>query len=185
MTGDDCGPFQVPPRRFTDHQDREILLRTVDRDRESEEPTGPERDAGTRGALVEMYLAFDPEDRAQGIPPVGEERIRTWLDTLLALECLNVVAWHDDRTVGHATLVPDGQGGYELAIFVLRSFQNAGVGTETITTLLGLACRADATRIWLTVERWNEPAIALYRKVGFQPTDDDSFEKVMELSLDE
>jgi len=46
-----------------------------------------------------MYDAFDPADRAQGIPPGGEKRIREWLDAILGDDCLNVIAWcgDDDR----------------------------------------------------------------------------------------
>lgn len=174
MSGDDtAGPYEGPPRRFTDDQGREIEIREY----------GTRRGEEAREALVSMYLMFNPEDRAQGIPPVDEERIRKWLDALLAEECLNVVAWHEDRAVGHATLVPDSTGGYELAIFVLRAYQNAGIGTRMMEALLGLGACEGVERVWLSVERWNEPAIALYRKVGFEQIDDDSFEMKMDLRL--
>ncbi|MDR9380141.1 MAG: GNAT family N-acetyltransferase, partial [Natronomonas sp.] len=98
-------------------------------------------------------------------------------------DCINVVGWHEELPIGHALLVPDGQGAFELAIFVLGEYQNAGIGTELIQGLLG-AGRADGVEyVWLTVERWNKPAIALYRKVGFVPTDDGSFELEMATKL--
>ena len=37
--------------------------------------------------------------------------------------------------------------------------------------------------MWLTVERWNDPAIALYRKVGFETTNTESFEIEMSIRL--
>lgn len=175
---DPAGPFEPPPRRFEDREGRPVVVREV----------GGSDDwslADDREALVEMYVAFDPEDRAQGIPPTGESSIREWLGHILGDEAINVVAClADDGVVGHATLVPDGQGGYELAIFVLGDYQNAGIGTRLIEGLLGAGQRHGAEYVWLTVERWNNPAIALYRKVGFEASDTENFELEMSLRLD-
>ena len=181
------GPFPSPPRSFTDTEGREIRLRAYG---ERDDPAG----AGVRGrgtgedarnrefeALVEMYADFDPADRAQGIPPVGEERIRSWLDVLL--DGHNVVAWDGDRAVGHATLVPD-EDAYELAIFVHQDYQGAGIGTRLIRTLLGHGRDRGVEKVWLTVERWNNAAVALYRKVGFETCDAESFELEMAIRLD-
>ena len=163
-----AGPFEPPPIAFDDAEDREIELRAFD---------GDEREA-----LVEMYLDFDPADRAQGIPPGEEDRIRDWLDAILGDECLNVVAWHDDRAVGHATLVPDGDA-YELAIFVLQEYQGASIGTHLIRALLGHGAENRVEQVWLTVERWNRPAVGLYKKIGFETADSESFELEMTLRL--
>ncbi|ESS04504.1 MAG: acetyltransferase [uncultured archaeon A07HR67] len=174
MTTDSDGPaggFPTPPREFTDEEGREIGVRSADA---AETETDP---------LCQMYLDFDPADRAQGIPPVEEESIRDWLDLILTQDSFNVVAWHGDRAVGHATLVPDETGAYELAIFVLDSYQGAYVGTELVRSLLGLARAEDIAYVWLTVERWNDPAIRLYRSVGFETTDSQSFEMEMTISL--
>ncbi|MFC6836951.1 GNAT family N-acetyltransferase [Halomarina ordinaria] len=165
-----AGPFEPPPRHFEDAEGRPIAIEALGE--------------GDEEALVSMYLDFDPADRAQGIPPTGEERIRDWLVGIASEECVNVVARSDGRAVGHATLVPDGTEGYELAIFVLGEYQNAGIGTRLITALLGQGEREGVDRVWLTVERWNAPAIALYRKVGFESSKSESFEIEMSLRLD-
>lgn len=197
-----AGPYDAPPDAFTDRAGRRVEIRaygTGSSDdsaagrpdessaRESGGPTGREAEYE---ALVETYLAFDPEDRAQGIPPVGEERIRDWLDVILAPACHNVVAWHGDDAVGHATLVPEADRGetgeeppYELAIFVLRDYQEAGIGTRLMESLLGLGRERGVDRVWLTVERWNHAAVALYEKVGFEPIDTGGFELEMTASL--
>jgi len=161
--------FPAPPRQLTDREGRSIQLRRAD---------------GTdRTALIEMYKKFDPADRAQGIPPARETAIERWLETILDDDCHNVVASHDGDLVGHATLVPDDQEGYELAIFVLSAYQGAGIGTELVETLLGLGQSEGIDRVWLTVERWNDAAIALYRKVGFETSNSERFEREMAIRL--
>jgi len=172
MTGsypdEPAGEFPRPPVTFTDREDREITIETSD--------------AADTEPLVEMYVEFDPEDRAQGIPPVREDQIRTWLDQLLAADALNVVA-RDDGPVGHATLVPHEGESYELAIFVLHSHQGAGIGSHLLRRLLGHAQVRGVEKVWLTVERWNEPAIFLYEDVGFETYETDSFELEMAIRL--
>jgi ribosomal protein S18 acetylase RimI-like enzyme len=163
------GSFPSPPAAFTDGEDREIRLRESGRD--------------DVDALVEMYEGFDPADRAQGIPPIDSEAIRDWLDVIVTGDSVSVVAAHDDRLVGHAILVPDRQDGYELAIFILDEYQGAGIGTELLAHLLGAGQDAGVDRVWLTVERWNDAAIALYRKIGFETAGSESFELEMAIRL--
>ena len=164
-----AGPFPTPPRTFTDGDGRSIRIESVD---DSQMPD-----------LLAMYRRFDASDRAQGIPPVQEHAIERWLETILAEDCLNVVALRDGSVVGHATLVPDDDVGYELAIFVLAEYQGAGIGTELVETLLGLGQVEGIERVWLTVERWNDAAIALYRKVGFEMSNDERFEHEMAIRI--
>jgi GNAT superfamily N-acetyltransferase len=162
--------FEAPPQSFADGEDRDIGLRVAD--------------GGSYDDLVEMYLEFDPDDRAQGVPPVREDDIREWIDTLLSDDCVNVVARHADAVVGHATLVPDGDAGdYELAIFVQHDYQGAGIGTALLKALLGQGQREGVENVWLTVERWNDPALSLYRSVGFVTSDAETFELEMAIRL--
>ena len=166
-----AGPFPEPPRSFTDREGRQIDLRELDH-----------RDESQLDTLVGMYETFDPADRAQGIPPVGEEKIIRWLDSVLA-SSHDVVALHGDRIVGHATLVPDGEAAFELAIFVHQEYQQAGIGSRLLPALLGYGATAGVERVWLTVERWNHAAIALYKSVGFEVCTSESFELEMALRL--
>jgi len=225
-----AGPYDPPPREFTDREGRAVTIRAFKEgpppsgsgaestpgagsQPEAESTPGAESPSGTEStpdeadtgsgsssgaapdhgdtaggsgafeALVAMYRAFDPDDRAQGIPPTGESAIRDWLVSITAEGSINVVAWHDGAAVGHATLVPDGRDAAELAIFVLSEYQEAGIGTALIEALLGLGREQGFDRVWLTVERWNEPARQLYRKVGFEITGTDSFEVEMSARL--
>lgn len=178
-----AGPFPEPPVTFEDAEGRRIEIEGFPPAHEVPE------------ALVEMYGEYDPADRAQGIPPSGEHRIRRWLETIFG-DGYNAVAWHDGGAVGHATLVPDdgsgtgqradpetGEPAYELAIFVLQAYQRAGIGTHLLEGLLGYGAAAGVEAVWLTVERWNRPAVALYERVGFEVVDTGSFELVMTLRL--
>jgi len=164
--------FPAPPVAFTDREERTVEVRPYEATERGHE------------ALVSMYDAFDPADRAQGIPPSGEERIREWLDAILEDDCLNVIAWCGDEAAGHATLVPDGDA-YELAIFVHQEYQRAGIGTHLIRGLLGHGQAAGVEKVWLTVERWNRAAVSLYKKIGFETSNAESFELEMGLRLNE
>ncbi len=190
MTGDTrvypderAGPFPPPPRTFEDREGRTIELKTADGD--------------DREALVEMYVSFDPEDRAQGIPPTGESAIRDWLRTVLD-EGPDVAAWHDGAVVGHATLVPeraldggpDGESRTlaetpcELAIFVDQPYQSAGIGRALLEATLGHGASLGIDRVWLTVERWNHAAVGLYETVGFERSGTDRFELEMAILIE-
>lgn len=161
--------FPRPSRIVTDREDRELEISAAD--------------ASDHDGILEMYLSFDPADRAQGIPPAREPAVEDWLDTILGEDTFNVAAVHEGSVVGHATLVPDRDGEYELAIFILQGYQGAGIGTLLVETLLGLAQSEGLEQVWLTVERWNDPAVALYRKVGFETTGTESFEIEMSIRL--
>ena len=168
-----AGTFPDPPTEFTDREGRTVEIRAYDGSEETYE------------ALVDMYEAFDPADRAQGIPPGGEARIRGWLESILDADCLNVLAWCGDEVAGHATLVPDEEDVYELAIFVHQEYQEAGIGTKLIRGLLGYGQAEGVAKVWLTVERWNRAAVALYKKIGFETTGAESFEMEMSLRLND
>lgn len=162
--------FPVPPRSVVDGEGRDIRFR--------------EGDEGDLEAVVDMYTQFDPSDRAQGIPPSKEPAIRDWLDAITTSGNLTVIAEHEGDVVGHGMLVSDEDGGYELALFVLQDYQGAGIGTALLRTLLGLGSDRGVERVWLSVERWNEPAITVYEKVGFERTGQASFEIEMDMTLD-
>ncbi|MFC7239552.1 GNAT family N-acetyltransferase [Saliphagus sp. GCM10025317] len=183
-----AGPFPTPPTTYTDPEGRDIEIGPLDLDRGG----GPKQTNGALEALTRMYVQFDPADRAQGIPPTGEERIRQWLEPLLE-DGINVVARHEEGVIGHATLVPDvddpetiedlSEVEWELAIFVLQAYQRGGIGTQLLEHLLGEAADRGVEWVWLTVERWNGPAIALYERVGFELCGTESFEQEMSIHL--
>ncbi|MBX0324074.1 GNAT family N-acetyltransferase [Halomicroarcula sp. F13] len=165
-SADEVRQFPRPPVTFTDQEDR-----TVDVEAYTGDPT----------PLVSMYAEFDSDSRAQGVPPRGEEQIREWVETLLD-EGLNVVVWHGEDAVGHAVLVPEGDGS-ELAIFVHPDYQSAGIGTRLIEVLLGHGQENGFDHVWLAVSRTNHVAMKLYDKVGFETRLRDRAEHEMERPL--
>lgn len=126
------------------------------------------------GDIDDFYAAFPASDRAQGVPPARPDERREWVATLLTGD--GVVARRNGRVVGHAALLPGGDG-HELAIFVAADARGVGVGTALLAGLLG-AHRGG--RIWLSVEPSNRRARALYRRFGFEPIERGRFEMTME-----
>ncbi len=150
--------FPAPPRTVTDDEGRAIRLR-------------PGAESRTeRRSLASMYDTFGHADRAQGIPPANPLRRRRWLDHIA--EGVTVVAWHDDRAVGHGVLLA-GDGGHELALFVHPGYRSAGIGSAVLRTLLGRGRNQGIERVWLSVQRTNRAAVHLYRTVGFRPVGTD------------
>lgn len=123
--------------------------------------------------LLAMYSAFDPAQRTQGVPPLGEERQAVWVEKLLG-QGPNLVVRSAGRVVAHAALVAyDDAASYELVLFVHQDYQGAGIGGALAEAALRLARRRSALRVWLTVRPQNERALALYRRLGFLPVRDD------------
>lgn len=150
--------FQRPPYSFTDDEGREIEIRQFE---------------GATGALVEMYDRMDPSDRSQGIPPRTESRRESWVETLTE-EGMNVVAWNGENAVGHAVLMPMEDDRWELAIFVRSDCQHAHIGSNLLECLLGWGQEEGVRKVWLSVERYNDTALSLYEKVGFEKIGGDS-----------
>ena len=168
MDGSPGGRSQLaaPPISFTDQADRAIEVSSF---------TGPSE------PLVEMYEAFDTSSQSQGVPPRTTEKVRSWVEHLLA-EGENVVAVHEGDPVGHAVLIPYDDTS-ELAIFVHPEYQTAGIGTRLIRGLLGRGQSVGIEHVWLTVSRDNRIAMRLYRSAGFEVREDERGELEMEREL--
>ncbi|GGM62007.1 ribosomal protein S18 acetylase RimI-like enzyme [Halarchaeum rubridurum] len=137
---------------------------------------------GTANALAGMYGTFGFEDRAQGLPPMGLDAVRSWLERLGDSGARHVLVEHDDVPVAHAVLVPDGDA-HELAIFVQPEYQGARVGTHTMEALFDYGRERGVETVWLHVEKSNAPAVSLYQGYDFEITDERplEFEMVRDL----
>ncbi|MFO7834713.1 MAG: GNAT family N-acetyltransferase [Halohasta sp.] len=120
--------------------------------------------------LAEMYADIGVADRAQGLPPVDDNRRQEWVETLLE-EGSNIVAEGPDRLVGHVAYTPVAADKPEIAVFVHPEFHNRGIGTELCTRIVAAAADAGREALELYVERTNRAAIAVYRRLGFEVVD--------------
>lgn len=120
-----------------------------------------------REKLAALYSDFEPKRAAQGLPPVGEARIRLWLNRVLG-RGRHVVIEADGVVRGHIMLVPHDDESLELANFLHQSIRGRGLGTALNALALRLAQESGAHRVWLSVEPGNRAAVRSYEKVGFR-----------------
>jgi ribosomal protein S18 acetylase RimI-like enzyme len=81
-------------------------------------------------------------------------------------------------------LIPDVKGkSGELVIFVDQNHRNLGIGTELVQFALEKFGQCGFELVWLTVRVLNFIAIKLYRKIGFDFCDTESYERVMAIKL--
>ena len=119
-------------------------------------------DAGQR--LVDMYLAFQPRNSFQGLPPIKDEVCVNWVREMLRTG-LHVVALprvgQDGNLpprpgggplIGHVALFPINPQKCEMLVVVCPGFQNLGVGTELVRSCIDLADEFGFQRIWLPVD---------------------------------
>lgn len=157
------------PVIFKDKFGREITIRAYDiKDRE---------------ALIQMYENYNPEDRSLGLPPVGRKAIERWIG-YLEEKGFSIVAEHQGRIVGHLAIVEDenNPGIVDLAIYLAREYQNQGIGTQMVKSIIEFARKKGYKKITLVTDRLNWRAIRVYKKCGFQ-TVLASYELYMELPL--
>ena len=141
-------------------------------------------DENDAAGLRLMYDGFSPKAVAQGLPPLGENQRRCWVDELLC-RAVNLLAWQESRVVGHCALIPDScRNDAEYIIFVDKPFRNLGLGTALTERALEQAAAMGLKLIWLSVAVTNFPAIRLYRKFGFQFMDREGTDRTMHLRLE-
>ncbi|HEU4452047.1 MAG TPA: GNAT family N-acetyltransferase [Longimicrobium sp.] len=121
-----------------------------------------------RATLEGFYDDFDPKRAAQGLPPEGPARVARWLDSILP-EGKHLVVEREGRMIGHAMLMPtQRQGVQEYAIFLAKEVRGQGVGTQVNRLSVEVARAMDISRLWLSVEPHNRPALRSYEKAGFR-----------------
>jgi RimJ/RimL family protein N-acetyltransferase len=134
--------------------------------------------------LVEMYNNFEPKRAAQGLPPVGRERIVAWLRHLQK-SGHNLVALWNGNVIGHSMLCPMERQRAEFAIFLHQDFRNQGIGTGLTQVTLNYARLKGLRNVWLSVEVNNHCAIRVYKKKGFQISEIFGPEQEMALGSEE
>jgi GNAT superfamily N-acetyltransferase len=117
-----------------------------------------------RGALIAMYLSFEPKGACLGLPPRKEPQF--WLENLSAFS--NFVIVVSERIVAHAALCSDAESG-EVAVFVHQDFRGKKLGKRLLVELIAEARRKGLKKIWGTTELDNVPMLRLARSLGFSP----------------
>ncbi len=128
--------------------------------------------AAAGGRLVDMYLAFQPRNCFQGLPPIKDAVCVKWVQDMLCTG-VNVIAVSDPKgIVGHAALFPINRHKCEMLVVVCPEFQNVGIGTALVQTCIDLAAELGFQHIWLPVDATNVRARHVYRKCGFEYVSD-------------
>ena len=136
-----------------------------------------------RDKLMEMYVNFDPGDRCLGLPPLTREGIEKWVDYLIK-NGYNIVAEHNGKIVGHVAIVPlENRREVELDIFVLRPYQNRGIGQELLRNAINFCKQMGFKGIMITTQCSNLRTKRLFKKFGFVTIDSDMDECYMFLKL--
>lgn len=117
-----------------------------------------------RGALIAMYLCFEPKGACLGLPPRKEPQF--WLENLSVFPNFVVVA--GDRIVAHAALCDNGESG-EVAVFVHQDYRGKKLGKRLLAALVEEARRKGLKKIWGTTELDNVPMLRLAHSLGFSP----------------
>ncbi len=121
--------------------------------------------------LIDMYLAFQPRNSFQGLPPIKDEVCIRWVREILATG-IHVVAvalqTEEPAIIGHAAIFPINARKCEMLVVVCPGFQNVGIGTELVRSCIDLAAELGFEQIWLPVDATNARARHVYRKCGFE-----------------
>jgi L-amino acid N-acyltransferase YncA len=117
-----------------------------------------------RGALIAMYLSFEPKGACLGLPPRKEPQF--WLENLSAFPNFVVVA--GERIIAHAALCGDAESG-EVAVFVHQDYRGKKLGKRLLVELIAEARRKGLKKIWGMTELDNVPMLRLARSLGFSP----------------
>lgn len=122
--------------------------------------------------LWRMFSTLSEKSLSNLVPPFTRERVGSWTSNIDYNKVLAIVAVAQEIIVARASLKFNPQEIFkhkaELAIAVHDDYQNIGIGSALIEHLLKIARKRKLTKVWLDVRATNEPAIHVYRKVGFE-----------------
>jgi len=167
-----AGTEGCPPRcpRFHDTLGTALLVRPYD-DEQFE-------------TLVNFYDAYPHRHRSLSLPPLTRPQIESWLERLLE-RGKNLLAFDDERLVGHVGYTPSDGPEAELVVFVDEAYQNRGIGTELCQQATAYGAEDELNSLKLDVDTANERAIHVYRSLGFHEVEQNGASVVMQLTLDD
>jgi CBS domain-containing protein/RimJ/RimL family protein N-acetyltransferase len=142
------------PQAFIDKKGEAIVIKTLD-----------ER---LCQGLIDMYLAYEPRNSFQGLPPVIDEACRKWVQHIIGNGVNLVAVALGGGVVGHVALFDMDNQRCELLVVVAPQSQNSGIGTQLTRHAVQLAYEIGFDRVWLPVEATNVRARHVYKKCGFE-----------------
>jgi len=158
------------PQAVVTKRGEPILIRTLDEK--------------LRAGLVAMYLAYQPRDSFQGLPPISDAACVRWVQGMMERGVHLVALAFGEGVVGHAALLPIDCRRCEYFTVVAPAYQNVGIGTHLTRLAVQLAYDIGYESIWLAVEPTNVRARHVYKKCGFEYlVADDPHELEMHLDL--
>jgi RimJ/RimL family protein N-acetyltransferase len=121
-----------------------------------------------RPALAELFTAAYED---YYVPfQIDEARLAHMVDAFDLDLDRSLVAWEGEEKVGLANLGLRGERTWLGGVGVVKASRRRGIGEQLTRALLDQAREADAREMVLEVITQNEPAIALYEKLGFRKT---------------
>jgi RimJ/RimL family protein N-acetyltransferase len=118
--------------------------------------------------LVETYLAFEPRNSFQGLPPLKDEICVQWVEGMITTG-INLIALSAEAgIVGHTAVFPINERKCEMLVVVWPRFQNIGIGTELTRSSVEIAAKPAFEKLWLPVDSTNLRARHIYLKCGFE-----------------
>ncbi len=117
--------------------------------------------------LVDMYLAYQPRNSFDGLPPIRDSICIDWVNGMIANAANLISMSFDVGLVGHAALFPMNADECEILLVVSPPQQQIGIGTEMTRSMIQLADELGYERIRLNVEAKNSVARHVYQKCGF------------------
>jgi len=159
------------PQVFINKTSEAIVIRTLN-------------EATCKG-MMDMYMAYEPRNSFQGLPPMGDAACKSWVNHMIG-NGINLVALSfTNGVVGHAALFPIDDKVCELLVVVSPRLQNTGIGTRLTRYISQMAYEIGFDRIRLDVEVKNARARHVYKKCGFEYlAEKDSRELEMALDLE-
>ena len=128
--------------------------------------------------LIEMYLAYQPRNSFQGLPPVQDRPCVQWVQHMIANGVNLVALSFGEGVVGHVALFPINDLVCEMLVVVSPPLQNTGIGTELVRCSIQLSDEIGFEKIRLSVEATNLRARHVYKKCGFEYLSDERMDEV-------
>ena len=134
-----------------------------------------------KGIVIKEIDADDPQKVQEWFYQLEKN-----LPDLTGARVTTFVAQKEEKILGHATLVRNLEERHPLRGYWLSSlavaelFQGMGIGEDLTRKVIARAEEEGAKELLLTVYEDQEPAIRLYRKLGFQIKRDSALEDDLE-----